>query len=549
LFKIIKKVKVVLSITTSTLIFFNVAGCSILKSNAFKGELSVFGTGALMDRDSFERIDLTLLLDPTSEGIKEDTKIFSNDDDLPTKRKKIENAFDAFYKNPVGQIRRRNRVQERILAASNQRCGEYKKFLKQFDSGTNFFLGSLTTAVAGAGAIFSATSTVRALSGAAAIISGVRSEFNQVYFSSQAIQVLSAGFDSKRKELYENMLKNRPNNMTKYPVEAAVKDAVEYHENCSLLAGLERAALSIERIDNPGLKGAQNALIQAKKLQYIMETPPEEISMINLSDPFGIDSVGLVSTDLFSGGLLSHGLPLKAYASFRGKVALFVEEYEHLAKGLKEDAFKDNKAALDPIGALVKSSKTQTWKVLETQTKNEVNLRTSSIQNTMAKVTETLDKNDKEVLKSELRKEFWEGRKTIIKIEEIYETAQVGYKAAMAALQDAKETNLDERIKNATKRMNQIIASMLQKRSENGVIIVQSEYVGLSTTDKTSLRTSLSTPAGKTIANQQDIEDLLTDFNTNFNGFEGKDPDIQKPIIVKATSIIDIISKALGGKV
>ena len=102
-------------------------------------------------------------------------------------------------------------------------------------------------AVAGAGAIFTGVNTVRALSGTASIISGVRSEFNEDYFANRTIQVLAAGFDKKRERKYQAIQRRQKDDIADYTVENAVKDAADYHAQCTLIAGLQEAAIAIER--------------------------------------------------------------------------------------------------------------------------------------------------------------------------------------------------------------------------------------------------------------------------------------------------------------
>lgn len=207
-----------------------------------------FGVHPLIEGDEFEKIDLVAVL---TGGAEE----FEETDNLHDKQQQLERAFADFNedtKDETERERARNRVQERILAASNQVCGDYKHELKQLDAYVNFGLGSLTTALAGAGAIFTGADIVRALSGSAAITSGVRAEFNEDFFQQLTIQVITDGLESKRREIYDQILKNRGEDLTEYPVQRAIKDAIEYHENCSLLAGLEQAALAIERNENPG---------------------------------------------------------------------------------------------------------------------------------------------------------------------------------------------------------------------------------------------------------------------------------------------------------
>ncbi len=244
------------------------AGCG--NSALLRDDVSVWGTNPLIENDSFQEIDLAILLDPSSEGI---VGADSAEDSLSN----LEQAFDAFNlkidaePDVAKQKQLRNRVQERILAASNERCGEYKQLIKEMDAEVNFWLGSATTAVAGVGAILTGVNTVRAFSGTASILSGVRSEFNEDFFANKTIQVITDGLESKRRGIYENILKDREADLTDYPVERAIKDAISYHESCSLIAGLEQAAKSIERADNPGVDAMNKFLEKSGDTRSLLD--------------------------------------------------------------------------------------------------------------------------------------------------------------------------------------------------------------------------------------------------------------------------------------
>ncbi len=120
------------------------------------------------------------------------------------------------------------------------------------DSRVNLNLGTLTTAFASAGAIFTRVNTVRALSGIAGFFSGARAEFNQNYFANQTIHVLTEAFYKRRRAIQKSMIRKGKQNLLDYSVERAIADAVQYHENCSLIAGFEVAALAVTRVNNPG---------------------------------------------------------------------------------------------------------------------------------------------------------------------------------------------------------------------------------------------------------------------------------------------------------
>ncbi len=233
-------------------------GCSGTPFAIKQENQTIQGPTRLILNEDFEMIDLISLLTEGTKKTVKDTTVQNLEEAFQTFHDKLDGTHDELY---------RNRVQERILAASDQRCGEYKQFLKNFDSQTNFMWGSLTTAAGAAGAILSGGTATRVASGLAAFFSGVRAESNNAFFSNLAIHVITSGFEAKRRLIYADLLKNRKLGITEYPVERAVKDAVFYHGNCSLIAGLEEAAESIQRASDPGLQAVSRVLDKVNAIQ------------------------------------------------------------------------------------------------------------------------------------------------------------------------------------------------------------------------------------------------------------------------------------------
>ena len=268
-------VKTILSFTAPLLL----AGCGLA---VFEESMTAHGPKPLIyESEHFEKIDLALLLNPMAEDSQ-------NADTLFKHQKRLQKAFDIFYtevnsdgifyteENSEKLQNKRNRLQERIIAASNQRCARYKQFLNRFSTESNFLAGSLATIFAGAGAIFTPESTVRILSGFSGLTSGVQAEFNDKYFAAKTVQLLTEAMEARRRERYEAIAgvsggDPKPGRQAlciqKYPVEAAIKDAISYHDDCSLIAALEHAALSIERAENPGIKQIMRTLSKVKEIQ------------------------------------------------------------------------------------------------------------------------------------------------------------------------------------------------------------------------------------------------------------------------------------------
>ncbi len=275
-----------------------VGGCS-QNLTAFHEDQSIQGPKSLIERSSFQKIDLALLLAPKGNILL----------DGPTTEKirqqYLQLAFNAFYGEATSQVLRRNRVQNRIIAASNQRCSEFKKFIKQFDSSSNLFLGGLTTLTAGLGAILTAASTVRALAGSAAIASGFRAEVNEAYFQQQTVQLLTNGFEATRKVTLESIRLKSPLTIDEYTVEQAIGEAVIYHDQCSLLAGLERVALDRKRADNPGLAQIGKVLDQLQSTRNKMNQL--------VGAPGSLNIAGIYSSETASVASSAATLPLVAF--------------------------------------------------------------------------------------------------------------------------------------------------------------------------------------------------------------------------------------------
>lgn len=247
----------------------------------FDTDQTLQGPSTLIDQPDFALINLPGLLDSTFKIVE------GNNDE----NNSIDKAFKKFNKdadkcilkgNPNDpcinfQKLRRNRIQERLLAASEQRCGEYKNFLKKYDSEFNFLMGTLTTATAAAGAIVTGGGS-NILAGIASAFSGIRAEGNDAILASKAVEIITNGIDLKREKIYDKILAERDKQLIGYPVERAIKDAIHYHANCSLIAGLEQAANSLERDREPGLS---TVLGNLKKLNTAFEENPELKTMVN----------------------------------------------------------------------------------------------------------------------------------------------------------------------------------------------------------------------------------------------------------------------------
>ena len=140
----------------------------------------------------------------------------------------------------------RNQIQDRIIAASNERCNLYTTYIKRVDEYQNGILGTLTTALGGAGAIVTDATTARVFSGLSAITNGTKAELDKATFESLATSVIIPGIEKSRSEIYNDILNKRKNTIADYTIERAIADAIRYHGACSMAAGISYAQQSIQ---------------------------------------------------------------------------------------------------------------------------------------------------------------------------------------------------------------------------------------------------------------------------------------------------------------
>ncbi|WP_426994302.1 hypothetical protein [Methylomonas sp. CM2] len=182
--------------------------------------------------------------DKDSADLKVNTKKF----DLDQAKATLLSSKKNVYGSTLNLLLERNAIQNKIIAASNQRCNAYLNYLQISYSDTNFMLGFLTTAAGGAGSIVSGAMAARALSGAAAVLSGTQAEVNQDYFYNQTVNIILTGITDARKSIINEIEGDAGRgvdggtNYLAYPIEKAIADAIRYHGACTIAKGVEHVS-------------------------------------------------------------------------------------------------------------------------------------------------------------------------------------------------------------------------------------------------------------------------------------------------------------------
>jgi uncharacterized protein YceK len=212
------------------------SGCSAIRSVTMPPEDNLLsGAGALLvsneKAEKFEQIDLDKLLTDYGFGDRKVTQAGLKD-----------NAEEFRY--------RRNDMQDRILAASNQRCGTYLRELVASKSQTKMGWGSAALLLSGAASVVTHAHTAKALAAGSTAATGINSLYNEAYFNNLALNVISAGISKQREQILGQITTQRAKPMADYPVNRAVADALQYHAACNMISGLEAAAVATKAIAN-----------------------------------------------------------------------------------------------------------------------------------------------------------------------------------------------------------------------------------------------------------------------------------------------------------
>jgi|GEM_PF-2519137 len=150
----------------------------------------------------------------------------------------------------------RNELQDRIIAASNQRCATFMRTLTSSKAQSSMIWGNVSTLLASAATVTTPIGIAKALAAGSAVSNGVLSRYDDAYFNHLSISVINGGIARNRQAVLERILAERKNDLSVYSVNRAVADAISYHAACNVVSGLETAAASLKNVTNAELVGA-----------------------------------------------------------------------------------------------------------------------------------------------------------------------------------------------------------------------------------------------------------------------------------------------------
>ncbi|MEO1090123.1 MAG: hypothetical protein AAFX81_05800 [Pseudomonadota bacterium] len=185
-------------------------------------------------------------------------------------------AFAYFEQlDPDNPGARRNEMQDRIMAVSEQRCAVWKQYLSTVDSGIGAALGVLATVAGGVGALLT-NASAQIASGIAGIAAGIDKEADNALLAGQFISVVTSNVDATRKQIRTAIDTKRlevvpgtdppqkqPVGLELYSVGEALLDAERFHAACSLSTGIGDKGASSEAV---GLTELEQVIKQLKSI-------------------------------------------------------------------------------------------------------------------------------------------------------------------------------------------------------------------------------------------------------------------------------------------
>ena len=198
-------------------------------------------------------------------------------------------------------IYHRNAMQDRIIAASKQRCGYYLRMIVSARSQNQTIFGDVSTLLAGAAAVVSPTSLAKALAAGSSISTGFLTNYESSNFQNLSATVISGGINRQRQAILTRIYKDRQTSLTDYSVEHAISDAIEFHSACNIITGLEVAAAATKGSNDRDLVGDT---LQLRQGRVAADTTPS-FNKVN-------ETLALLDTSITEAATQAAGMNLRA---------------------------------------------------------------------------------------------------------------------------------------------------------------------------------------------------------------------------------------------
>lgn len=152
---------------------------------------------------------------------------------LKDRKNDIDDETDAEKKRQM-----RNDLQDQILRLSQTACNDYLRKITQVDTGRKLFFNSISMIAGGVAPLFSSGAT-EALAVTSGLATGANAEITQTVFQQTALILVEGAIIKSREARLDEIKQLQSKPMKDYGVEAALRDASDFHHLCALRRGFE----------------------------------------------------------------------------------------------------------------------------------------------------------------------------------------------------------------------------------------------------------------------------------------------------------------------
>jgi hypothetical protein len=168
----------------------------------------------------------------------------------------------------------RNSEAIKLIAISDIKCGQFISHIYGRKAIANVWYGTLTTATAAAAAIVGGRAAQN-LAGSSAVSNELRNSINSEIYGGELIPSVAKEIISIRKSAKIEITSKANENLLSYSAEAALSDAVAYHELCSIPVALSSL---IARANNRENEGKLDLDTSIKRLNDAIESNSKILS-------------------------------------------------------------------------------------------------------------------------------------------------------------------------------------------------------------------------------------------------------------------------------
>lgn len=136
----------------------------------------------------------------------------------------------------------RNEWMTFLIQRAEEHCDYHKAAIIASHSTVNGMFGVAATVLGGSGALVTGATAARVLSGLAGMVTGMRSQYNEVFYqnliASAVVRRIDELRDAQRAALFDKIRDTNTADIKKYTVRHVVLDVNRYHYLCSFYVGL-----------------------------------------------------------------------------------------------------------------------------------------------------------------------------------------------------------------------------------------------------------------------------------------------------------------------